>query len=77
VQEWHGMRNGAMDGKDLDDAAVLEAAVRRGIAVMMDGALISLIADRRDEDPAVVEAAIRELEQRNRKTGCRSSAHEN
>jgi hypothetical protein len=61
------MRNDARADTGLDDAAIVDAAVRRGIAFMTDGALIALIADRHTEEPAVVEAAIRELEDRNRK----------
>lgn len=67
MKKWLRKRKGARNGTVLDDAAILDAAVRRGIAFMTDGALISLIADRHAEEPAVVEAAIREREDRNPK----------
>lgn len=47
------------------EPAILEAGLRRGMALLQDGALIALIANRREEEPAAVEAAMRELERRN------------
>lgn len=44
---------------------ILDAATRIGVAFMTNGALIALLADRRQGEPAVVEAAMRELECRN------------
>jgi len=72
VKKWFSMRIDARADTGLDDAAIVDAAVRRGIAFMTDGALITLIADRHAEEPAVVEAAIRELEDRNPKKTRRS-----
>lgn len=46
---------------------VLGAATRLGVAFMTNGTLIGLIAERRSSDPAAAEAAMRELEQRQRK----------
>jgi hypothetical protein len=68
VQDWLGKRKAKKDGTEIDEAAVVDAAGRRGIAFSTNGALISLIANRREEEQAVVEAAIRELEDRNQKT---------
>jgi hypothetical protein len=67
-----GARNEGGHCKDV----MLDAALRRGIAFMTDGALISLIANRHAEEPEVVEAAIRELEDRYRKTRKNRSAEE-
>ena len=50
-----------------DESSVVEAALRLGVAFMTKGTLLALIAERRDDDPAAVEAAVREIEHRNRR----------
>ena len=50
-----------------DDASVVEAALQLGVAFMTKDALLALIAERRDDDPAAVEAAVREIKHRNRR----------
>jgi len=47
---------------------ILDAATRLGVAFMTNGALIALLADRGQGDPAVAEAAMHELERRNRRS---------
>lgn len=76
MQNWLGKRKAKKHDTEFDEAAVVDASVRRGIAFLTDGALISLIANRHEEERAVVEAAIRELEDRNQKTETRNPTGE-
>ncbi|MGP1357084.1 hypothetical protein [Roseicyclus sp.] len=48
----------------VSEADVLIAAVRLGIAFMTKSALVALVAERRQTDPAATEAALRELDRR-------------
>jgi hypothetical protein len=54
------------DVPDREDK-ILDVSKRLGVAFMTNGALIALLADRGQGEPAVVEAAMRELECRNRR----------